>query len=459
MRKRLTSILLLSAVLLLAAGPKKLPKPGFNLFSKDQDIQLGREAAQQIEQQYRVIDNKQLTDYINRVGMRLVQQGGLDDYPFFFKVVQDDSINAFALPGGPMYVHTGLIKAAETEGQLAGVLAHELSHVVLRHGTNQASKAQGLQIIAGLGGAMAGGGMLGQLANMGIGLGANSVLMKFSRGAESDADLLGMHTMAKAGYNPIEMARFFEKLEAEAPNNSKLTEFFASHPNPGNRVKAIETEIQYLPKSSYTASEGNLAQMRSLVDKLPAAPKPKPGQQGVQQGGQQVPPPQVDKQPQIQLSGRMQTFQGGGVSFSYPEGWQRIGQSQNGVTFAPQEGVVGSGENSALGYAVIAGAAQAQNGRVDLQRDTQAMLQALVQQNPGARVEANPGKITIGGSNGLVTRLSANSPYKGVRETIIAITVDRQSTLYHFIFVAPENDYKRLEPVFQQTAQSIKFSR
>src|ERR1035437_5724486 len=148
MRKRLMALCLAGAVLALAASQKKLPKPGWNLFSKQQDIELGREYAQQVEKQMTVVSNKELNDYVNRVGMRLVRQGQLDDYPYYFKVVQEDSINAFALPGGPMYVHTGLIKAAENEAQMAGVLAHGLSHVVLRHGTRQATKAQFVTLCA-----------------------------------------------------------------------------------------------------------------------------------------------------------------------------------------------------------------------------------------------------------------------------------------------------------------------
>jgi predicted Zn-dependent protease len=145
MWKRWVALLVICALAAFAAAQKKMPKPGWNLFKKQQDIQLGREYAQQVERQMYVVPNKELNDYVTRVGMRLVRQGGLEDYPYYFKVVQDDSINAFALPGGPTYVHTGLLKAAENEAQLAGVLAHELSHVVLRHGTHQASRAVALQ--------------------------------------------------------------------------------------------------------------------------------------------------------------------------------------------------------------------------------------------------------------------------------------------------------------------------
>jgi predicted Zn-dependent protease len=157
-----------------------------------------------------VVRDGQLQNYVERIGRKLLATGVAGDYPYAFKLVNDPSINAFALPGGPTFVNTGLLRAVDNEAQLAGVMAHEISHVALRHGTNQASKANLIQLPAMLAGAVVGNGsMLGQLAQLGIGLGANSVLLKYSRNAESDADILGARMMAKAGYNPIEMARFF----------------------------------------------------------------------------------------------------------------------------------------------------------------------------------------------------------------------------------------------------------
>src|SRR5258707_1186762 len=205
----LPSVALLIVTTLLAQNHFK---PGFNLFSKEQDIQLGSEAAAEVEKKMTVVKDPALNQYIQKIGKRLASAPEAGDYPYSFKLVADDSINAFALPGGPTFVHTGLIKAADNEAQIAGVLAHEISHVALRHGTNQASKAQMVQMPTALAGSMMKSrSMLGQLSKMGIGLGANSVLLKFSREAESQADLLGTQIMAKAGYQPVEMARFFQK--------------------------------------------------------------------------------------------------------------------------------------------------------------------------------------------------------------------------------------------------------
>src|ERR1700740_3367611 len=199
-----------------AQGPTEF-HPGFNLFSKEQDVQLGKESDDQVRKQMTVLKDPVLTAYVNRVGQRLVssREAHESGFPFTFEVVADPSINAFALPGGPMFIHTGLLRAVDNEAQLAGVMGHEMSHVILRHGTNQASKSRLIELPAVLGQQVAGGSLIGQLTQMGIGLGANSVLLKFSRTAESQADLMGSHLMAEAGYNPIEMARFFNKLNAE----------------------------------------------------------------------------------------------------------------------------------------------------------------------------------------------------------------------------------------------------
>ena len=441
---------LLSPAAMAQAKKRNLPRPGFNLFSKEQDIELGREFAKQVEQQFVIVQNQELTDYVNRIGMRLVEKGELEKYPFFFKVVQEDSINAFALPGGPMYVHTGLLRAVENEAQLAGVLAHELSHVVLRHGTNQASKAQFAQLGALLAGAVIGGGSLtGQLAQLGIGLGANSVLLKYSRNAESDADLLGAYTMAKAGYNPIEMARFFERLEAERKGKTpKLVEIFtASHPNPGNRVKAIEAQLPYMPRGPYNASEGDLKRVQAAIARLPKAAKPA----AAGQGSAPAPLPNAPKPDRVPVSSRTRAYRGDGFTIQHPDNW-RVSQSQRSVTIAPAEGLV----QSHVGYGVIVNRATLQRA-VNLEKDTQTLIDGLAQQNSNLRAIDQPQRITVGNRRALVTKLSSDSPYAGLREIDVLVTVDLDNELFYVICVAPLPDYPSFEPVFQQMIRSISF--
>src|SRR5438105_5126269 len=209
-------LMLLAAILVLSAtGQAQLKnlKPGWNLFSPEQDVQLGREAAAEVEKKMSIVHNLELDDYLNTLLNRLKQSPHAGNFQYTIHAVADKNINAFSLPGGPLFVNTGLILAADNEAQLAGVIGHEMSHVALRHATNQVSKQNLIAIPAMLAGAVAGHSLMGQLAQLGIGVGAHSVLLKFSRTDEAQADYNGALIAAEAGYNPLEMANFFEKLE------------------------------------------------------------------------------------------------------------------------------------------------------------------------------------------------------------------------------------------------------
>lgn len=256
-----------------AGAALKELKPGWNLFTPQQDIQLGREASEQIVKEKQLVHNPRLTKYVTRIGRILMRSPHAGNWPYEFHVVNDRNINAFSLPGGLVYVNTGAIDACENEAQLAGVLAHEMSHVKLRHGTYQITKAAPVQLAAALAGALFGRSMLGQLAREGIGLTAGSLLLKFSRSAESEADYNGVEIMADAGYNPLEMAHFFEKLESKARNGGlggRLAEFLSDHPNPGNRVEAITEEVREVPHKRYVTSlAGNFTAMKNLALHIP----------------------------------------------------------------------------------------------------------------------------------------------------------------------------------------------
>jgi predicted Zn-dependent protease len=254
-------------------------KPGFNLFSSQQDIQVGQEAAAQVKKEQPVVQNTQLTAYLNSVMKRLSSTPhGESEFPYQVSAIASKDINAFALPGGPIFVYTGLIQEAGNESELAGVLAHEMTHVKLRHGTNQASDANLIQLPFALAEkALGSGSLLGQLAQVGIGLGFNSVVLKMSRSHESEADYNGAQVMAEAGYDPMAMAQFFEKLEAKGGKEGRLTEFLSDHPNPGNRIKAVQEEIQQMPQRSYSADSGQFSAIKQVVSTIrvppPKAPK------------------------------------------------------------------------------------------------------------------------------------------------------------------------------------------
>ena len=205
------------AFFLLSAHPGLAQRtelePGFNIFSPEDDIEMGREVAREAELELEIIDDTLLAEYVNRLGQQLSMVAPFERYPYQFKLVNDTTINAFALPGGFIYIHRGIIEMADREAELAGVIAHEIGHVALRHGTNQASKAYIAQApLAILGGIFGGGSGVGSiLTELGIGFGANSIFLKFSRDAEKQADLLGAQILHDAGYDPRGMTEFFEE--------------------------------------------------------------------------------------------------------------------------------------------------------------------------------------------------------------------------------------------------------
>src|SRR5438132_6702215 len=230
---------------LLPAPERTRLRPGFNLFSAQQDVEIGKQVSQDAEKKLKIINDSQIGTYIATLGRRLVLRTPGERFPYQFKVVNDKAINAFALPGGFLYINRGIFENADNEAQLAGVMSHEISHVVLRHGTNQMSKAYAAQApLAVLGGVLGNNSIGGVLAQTGASFAANSVLLKFSRDAERQADLMGTQILYDSGYNPRAMAQFFEKIETES--SSRGSQFFSDHPNPGNRISSVNQEISKL---------------------------------------------------------------------------------------------------------------------------------------------------------------------------------------------------------------------
>ncbi|MDQ3013379.1 MAG: M48 family metallopeptidase, partial [Acidobacteriota bacterium] len=235
------------------AGSKSKPrfKPGFNLFSPQQDVQMGQQSAGQIQRETPMLDDSQISGYVSQLGTKLAAKAAGERFPYQFRVVATKEINAFALPGGYLFVNAGTIAAARNEGELAGVMAHEIAHAALRHGTNQASKQRLAQLGLGVLGSLASSGeagdMGGAVSAIG-GLGANMLFLKFGRKAETEADLEGARILAEAGYDPRDMASFFKTLQAQG--GQRMPEMLSDHPDPGNRMQAIQAEVTKLPVSS-----------------------------------------------------------------------------------------------------------------------------------------------------------------------------------------------------------------
>jgi beta-barrel assembly-enhancing protease len=247
------------------------PRPGFNLFTVQQDIEIGRQSAAQAERQLPVLRDASIERYLNDVARALVAGAPGARYPYRVRAVDSTDINAFTFPGGFLYVNRGLLEATRNESELAGVLAHEIAHVALRHGTHQASKAYaaqaGLGILGGLLG-RGGNGRTGQIVEAVGGLGLNAVFLKFSRNDEHEADLVGVRMMQRAGYDTSAMASFFELLrQQQARDPGKLEQFFSSHPAPADRAARIRAEAERLGPPERRRESSGFALMQ---DELPA---------------------------------------------------------------------------------------------------------------------------------------------------------------------------------------------
>ncbi len=441
----LTVILFVSAVNIgLARNPGDPLKPGFNLYSKQQDIELGKQAASRILQQYQQVQSRDLQAYVKKIGERLAKtpSASSSGFPFSFTLLNYKEINAFALPGGPTFIFTGLVKAADSEGDLAGVLSHELSHVVLRHGTQQASKQNIIERPALLIGALNSLTLLGRLINVGLGLGLNGIFLKYSRTDESEADALGTHIMSEAGYDPVNLARFFEKLEAHG--GAGVPEFLSDHPSPGNRVEAVEAEARTLPHRVYTADNREFDGVKLAIAKLPPPPDLRPKDIGIASAN-------------AAGYNKLNTQQ---FSIEYASTWRAHGDTESAVlALAPSEGIViGTNGEPAIGYGVVLSYFFTDPGRSSLSDATDDLIQHLRTVDPGIRRSGDQKRTEVDKQPALTTQLASSSPFGG-DEIDMLVTVARPEGLFHLIFISPERDWNEAHLTFEHMVQSIHFAR
>jgi Zn-dependent protease with chaperone function len=267
-------VALVALILTPLAWAQRTPlKPGWNMFSPQQDVEMGQQVSGDAERQVAMLNDARVDNYLNNLGRTLAAHAPGERYPYQYKCVNDRAINAFALPGGFIYINRGVIEAADNEAQLAGVMAHETSHVALRHGTNQASKAYVAQVPLAILGGMLGNNnsMKAMLAQLGADFATNSLLLKYSRTAESQADEMGTQILYDSGYDPRAMAQFFQKIQAE-DKSGRPVEFFSNHPNPDNRLERVDQEIGLLggsPRGGKTDSR-EFQDIKRYVLSLPA---------------------------------------------------------------------------------------------------------------------------------------------------------------------------------------------
>ena len=446
---------------LFAQTPVKPPK---NKYTPQQDVELGREAAAEVRKQYPVVDDQRIAQYFATLGNRLVKAAppALDErvYEYSFTPVNLKEINAFALPGGPMFINRGLVDAAGSEAELAGVMAHELAHVLLRHGTANASKAQNpwLQLgqIAGIIGGAVVGGAKGEVIAQGSQFGLGTLLLKYSREFEKQADLLGAQIMARAGYDPRALAQMFETIERSSKGTGGSgPQWMSSHPNPGNRTVYINQEADALTVAAAPDTSG-FAAIKPVFASLPPAKSTRDTVRAEPAAGDAT-SVGTPGQPLPRPSSQYRDISGGRIfQASVPANWTAL-SSKSAIKVVPENGFGQSNGQTVFTCGVEFGIVRAESR--NLQEATNAWLSGVAQSNPGLQSAGTQQQTRISGRTALATPLVNPSPLGG-RERIAVYTtmLADGSTLFYYLTVVPEKDAETFQGTFRRVGESIRLT-
>jgi hypothetical protein len=471
--------LLLSILLVFSPGALRAQsstnlQPCSNNVSPQQQIEIGKKAAAQVYQQMPVLpDSNDVTRYVQGLGQKLVAQAPGYRWPYNFHVVNVADINAFALPGGSIFVNLGTIQAADDEAQLAAVMAHEISHVVLQHSICNMEKEQRVGLLAGIGqlaaGLALGSGALGNLAQQGIGIGAGLGFLKMSRGAEKQADMEGASILYNTGYDPRAMAQFFEIIESKYGKGG--AQFLSDHPNPGNRTEYVNQEVATFPhRASNVTNTPEFQRVHKVVSGMQAYTakevasgvwkKKSPNKQvstGVNEYDEQQPSQgKVDLSPPQNWT----TFKGDGFTMQVPSTWRALG-NQNAAMVAPPGGITrdANGQLGNLAYGLLTDT-YAPSAGTGQDQAFNALVNELSSQNPGTRSGA-VSNVTVAGqaAQSVQSVNAAANNGRGERDWIIGVPASGSAggALRYFVFVAPEPDFNAMQPTFEHILNSIRF--
>jgi len=359
-----------------------------------------------------------------------------------------------------MYINRGMMQAAAVEGEVAGVMAHELSHVMLRHGTAGATKEQPFAIGA-IAGAIAGaiiGGNVGQVVAQGTQFGLGTYFLRYSREYEKQADLLGVQLMARAGYNPLDLMHMFQTIEKQGGGGGP--QFLSDHPNPGNREAYIKEEASHLRIEGAAGDSREFARVQDRLRGMSPAPtteqatrqgKQKPTQTGrpapdARNIGARVAPP----------SSRYQSYSEGNLfRVSVPDNWREVATSAS-VKFVPDGGYGQVQGHTVFTHGVELGFTR--NEIHSLQEATQEFIDGLAESNPSLRKTGGLKNTKLSDRKGLVATLTNVSEVTGREESVtVFTTLLRDGNLFYCIAVAPQAEFQVYQRSFQRVAESIRF--
>jgi Zn-dependent protease with chaperone function len=468
-RIAVTFVAMMFALATVAAQTRIVPPK--NKYTPEQDVELGEKAAAEVRASYPVITNPEIQRYMTHLGQSLVEAAPPElnnpAFRYSFTPVNVKEINAFALPGGPMFINRGMIDSAHSEGEVVGVMAHELSHVLLRHGTANATKAQGFQLGA-LAGAIAGavvGGGLGSLISQGSQFSLGTWLMKYSREYEKQADLLGAQMMARAGYDPRDLARVFENIEKQGGAGSP--QWLSDHPNPGNRSQYIEEEASMLQVANVNHPTTDLEHAKQLMAQLPPPMKMADVEKNAQRGGGHpqggagngnTQPVSVGEigQPVPLPSSDFRAVNGGKMlQLSVPSNWQAL-SSNNAIKFVPQNGYGQLNGKNVFTHGAEVGVVRSQSR--DLSAATDALLDELESGNPEMKETDPPRETRLSQRTAIEHRL-VNKSATGAQERVgITTTFLADGNLFYYVTVVPSEESRSYDPAFRKIADSIRLT-
>lgn len=470
-------VIAMMIALSLAAGVAEAQtkvSPGWNMFSAQQDVEIGAQSAQQAEQQLPMLNDREVDAYINRIGQKLAQNAGGPQFQYRFRVVNASDINAFALPGGFIYLNRGIIENARNEGEVAGVLAHEIAHSALRHGTHQASKAYaaqaGLQILGGLLGGKVGQ-STAQILNTVGGVGLNALFLKFSRELETQADVRGAQILAASGYQPADMVSFFDQLAKV--DKSKKTTWLSHHPAPPDRQARITKEAQMLRvNGSATQNTQQLAQIKQELRAHGSARSMGEIAQSSANNNRNNPPMTSSSGTVGRVAAPSSSFRrfaprSGAYEIAYPSNWRVYDSGGFGVTIAPEGGVGNIGGRDEIVYGIVVNhydpfgnssrSYLRDTRNVTLQDATNDLLGQIRQSSPHLKVINNSGQqFQLDGRTAMSASLRGTNPNTRTAERVTVVTrALPDGHVIYMLFITPEQDAANYSRVLNQVVQSI----
>ena len=438
------------AALPLPADNRTQLKTGWNVFTPPDDIQLGLKHSREAEQRLPMLKDERVENYLNALGKHLAESAPGEKYPYQFKCVNVGEINAFALPGGYIYVNRGLLQVADNEAQLAGVLGHEISHVALRHGTSQVTKSLAPSLGVAVLGNVLGNNALGQLMTAVGAFSMNSLLLKYSRTDESEADILGTQIAHDAGYDPHALAQFFTTLGEEEKKMGAPPEFFSNHPSPEHRIERVNEEIEKLggPLPDARKDSAEFRELRRYLFSLPPAPRHAEYEEAETGTGEPGKPPAAPSE-------RLQSYENGSLKLQFPSNWRASGLG-SGVTLVPEGGLVNDEHgNRALAYGVMVSRMEPRAGAT-LEAATGELIAEMRRSNPSLNVQRNPEAARLANQRALSARLVNDSPVKG-HEQIWLLTTMRPDGMFYVVCVAPQDEYEHYSRAFEAIINSFHF--